>query len=487
MASETKTAGLVRALVAVIEEKDVYLRGHSERVANTCSQFLKKISRPQKEIEQITLAALLHDIGMIYLPQDLLEKPGRLSEDEQVLVRKHPLVAERILAPIDAVHEAVPIIRSHHEAYDGSGYPEGLSGETIPLGARILSLVDAYHAMTSPRPHRPALSMEEALDLLKKESGLRYDPELIEPFQEFIRTTIGTARTAQAENRHTIAASSDRLSTAITEIMLQFRDENIDLPVLPQIIQQTEEILNRSDSGADELAHIIENDAVISFRLLAAANSPVYRASDKISSVKQALMRMGMQEARNIIAAIAAKNMYSTGHAAFKMLLEKIWLHSLACAYGSRALARVLQCEDIETHFLMGLLHDIGKPLIINALTERLDAVDGLSIADVVKNIQEVHCRFGSILLLRWGFDRSFVKVAEQHEDPSFFASTKKEVLIVNVANNVTRTLGYSQFEDKNLDLLALPSVRELGLDKDTIDYLRSAVQFMMQETATVF
>ena len=155
---------ILRTLVAVIEEKDEFLRGHAERVAVTSLNFAKTIGLPQKEVEAIYFAGLLHDIGMVYIPMDILHKPGPLDGDEMVMVRQHPVIAQKILSHIRLLSDTLPIIRHHHEAYDGNGYPDGLKQDEIPIGARMLALTDQYHALISVRPHRQAFSLDWACE-----------------------------------------------------------------------------------------------------------------------------------------------------------------------------------------------------------------------------------------------------------------------------------------------------------------------------------
>ncbi len=485
MESVTGTADIIKTLVAIVEEKDRHLRGHAERVAATCARFSKKIGMSDA-VETISLAALLHDIGMIFLPRELLEHTEAFSEDEMAVVRHHPVIAERIVANLKTLNEVLPVIRSHHEAYDGSGYPDGLTGDAIPKLARILSLADAYHAMTAQRSHRRARSTADALEQIRQRSGSVYDPELTGRFVEFIQsdTRISAPAPAKTENAESNTAA---LNTVITKIMLQFRQQNIELPVLPQIIQEAETIISSPNASADDLAQVIERDAVITFRLLAVANSPVYRGTDKITTIRQAVLRLGMQESRNIIAAIATKSIYGTGHPQFKLLLEKMWLHSLACGYAARALAGKLQEKNKETFFLLGLLHDIGKPLLVNALTAELENLDRYETGTVAHSIQEVHRRFGSILLLRWGFPREYVRVAEQHENEDVNPGARREVLIVNLANNLTRAIGCSMFDEPDLEPAGLASATLLGVDAAAIDHVREIVCYLMQETATMF
>ena len=130
-------------------------------------------------MQAIELGALLHDIGKIRIPESVLDKRSALDDEEWALMRTHPVAGERILAPIEALANVVPIVRSSHERWDGGGYPDGLSGEAIPIGARIVAVCDAFRAMVEPRPYRPALDLEAARAELDRCSGTQFDPAVV--------------------------------------------------------------------------------------------------------------------------------------------------------------------------------------------------------------------------------------------------------------------------------------------------------------------
>jgi response regulator RpfG family c-di-GMP phosphodiesterase len=174
--------GSIKALAQALEAKDEYTQGHSERVAEVSVGIARHLSLDEGEINDMWLAGLLHDIGKIGIQESVLNKPGKLTASEWELIQQHPVLAERILCPIDELTEVIKIVRHHHERYDGSGYPDGLSGSGIPLGARILSVADAYDALTSKRPYRDALSHEDAIAVFEESAGSQFDPVIVRAF-----------------------------------------------------------------------------------------------------------------------------------------------------------------------------------------------------------------------------------------------------------------------------------------------------------------
>lgn len=166
---------VVKALAAAIDAKSNYTSFHSARMAEMCIKIGKEMALTQEQLNMLELAAHIHDVGKIGTPNAVLMKPGRLSDDEWVDILKHPGLGANFLAGIDELSEVASIIRHHHEYMDGSGYPDGLKGNAIPMLARIMAVADAYEAMTSDRPYRKALSRYEALDELRLHTDRQFD------------------------------------------------------------------------------------------------------------------------------------------------------------------------------------------------------------------------------------------------------------------------------------------------------------------------
>jgi putative nucleotidyltransferase with HDIG domain len=166
-------------LANALEAKDPCTRGHSARVAELARQLALHLDLPRSTAETIAQAALLHDLGKIGIPERILRKPGPLTEDEREIMRRHPVTGAQIVAPLEFFDEGAVIVRHHHERLDGSGYPDGLSGDGIPLGARIVAVADVYDALTSSRPYRAALTRKEAIELIHRESGRTLDAVVV--------------------------------------------------------------------------------------------------------------------------------------------------------------------------------------------------------------------------------------------------------------------------------------------------------------------
>lgn len=176
------------SLVQALEAKDFYTRGHSERVADISVRLARRMEQGEFDIESIRKGSLLHDIGKIGVKESVLLKPGKLSEEEMSHVKMHPALGFEICQPLKSLEPCLPVIRSHHERMDGNGYPDGLKGERISIMARIVSVADAFDAMTTDRPYRKGMTGDTALAIFKNEicSG-QWDPECVKHFLQMIQ------------------------------------------------------------------------------------------------------------------------------------------------------------------------------------------------------------------------------------------------------------------------------------------------------------
>jgi putative nucleotidyltransferase with HDIG domain len=170
----------IGALANAVDARDRYTRGHSNRVSYISEAMCRVMRLGEGEIEKIKWSGLLHDVGKIGIRDNILLKPGPLNREERILMNQHPTIGAEIVAPANQLAPEAPLIRAHHEWINGSGYPDGLEYADIPLGARILTVADAYEAMTSSRPYRlTPLTHEQAIAELEKYSGLQFDPEIV--------------------------------------------------------------------------------------------------------------------------------------------------------------------------------------------------------------------------------------------------------------------------------------------------------------------
>ncbi len=187
----------IRALEKALQAKNVYTEGHSRRVAEKAVEVARAMGVPREVVRHIELGALFHDIGKIGIRDEVLNKNGKLTDSEYEHIKTHPLVAEQILSPIVELRPIVDIVKYEHERWDGGGYPAGLKGEAIPLGARLIAIADAWDSMVFDRVYRKALSHEAALAEIEKHSGTQFDPGCVAAFCRLERERLSSPATTR--------------------------------------------------------------------------------------------------------------------------------------------------------------------------------------------------------------------------------------------------------------------------------------------------
>ncbi|MCL6559362.1 MAG: HD-GYP domain-containing protein [Firmicutes bacterium] len=187
--------GIVEAFAGAVDGKTVYTAGHSLRVAEYSVLVGEELDLTEKEISMLRFAALLHDIGKINVPRDILNKAGELTPEEWEVIKAHPRTGAEIVARVEFFKELAPAIYYHHEYFNGRGYPGELAGADIPVEARIIAVTDAYEAMTSVRPYRKGFSHRDALARLKEGGGWQFDVDIVECFIKSIRRRKDSMRT----------------------------------------------------------------------------------------------------------------------------------------------------------------------------------------------------------------------------------------------------------------------------------------------------
>ena len=474
---------MVQTLLAVIEEKDLHLRQHCERVANTCAHFCEILSvLPPKDIDAVYFAALLHDLGLIFGPPELSPNAEGLNAEGQAALKAHPALAEKLLSHLSLVSNSLPIIRHHHEAWDGSGYPDRKKGEDIPLGARLIALFDRFDWLTSPRFPRQGVDNMTALEEIIQLSGKEFDGTLVDQFAQFIESTAGVSKEyMQRKKQETV-----NIKEVFAQVLQKFTSGKIVPPVMPQVVQKLQDVINKPNATADMLSAVIEREPVISLRLVSISNSPVYRGMKEIRTIREAIPRLGLKETMNVVMAIASKGLYETKNPRYRLLMDRLWGHSIATAFAAKLIGQQLGLVDIDLFFLMGLTHDIGKTFLLKAFSDEA-AVKSLDMKLIVATIQETHLGISNIMLKRWGFNDAFIRAASLHEKNEFDAGVSQDCLIVNLANMTTRIIGYSIMEAAKIDPADLRSASLLGIAPETVVKVAEETKGLVKDLAHLF
>jgi putative nucleotidyltransferase with HDIG domain len=184
--SDRLSRGTLTALARAIDAKSPWTAGHSERVTHLALKSGRILGLTRKQLDNLQQAGLLHDIGKIGIPAKILDKPGKLTDEEYRIICEHPEKGVKILQPIEDYAEVIPVAMQHHEWFNGKGYPDGLPGEEISLGARILAVADVFDALTSDRPYRDGMPFQIAIEMIREASGTQFDPKVVDAFLKLL-------------------------------------------------------------------------------------------------------------------------------------------------------------------------------------------------------------------------------------------------------------------------------------------------------------
>jgi putative nucleotidyltransferase with HDIG domain len=193
--SSARRCEILQELAGLFEARDAYTHGHTRRVTRHAERIAREMGLSTEQVAKVRIAAALHDVGKVHTPREVLTKPGRLTDEEFAIIKRHPVDGAEMVAEVGDA-EITAMVRHHHERLDGTGYPDGLAREEIPLGARIISVADTFDAMTSSRPYRPATKHKEAVDVLSKEAGSQLDPAPVAAFMRYYSGKRSVAWTA---------------------------------------------------------------------------------------------------------------------------------------------------------------------------------------------------------------------------------------------------------------------------------------------------
>ncbi|MCP4691045.1 MAG: HDOD domain-containing protein [Desulfobacterales bacterium] len=490
-------SGMIKTLGVAIKKKDAGLKEHSERVANLSVSFAKNIGLSALDVKNIYLAGLFHDVGKLYLSLRADQRPGNLSKEQLDLYRRHPEISAHVLSKIARFKGALPMIRHHHEAYNGGGYPNGLKAKEIPMGAKVIGLVDYYDNLVAARPGGKALPVVDALKTMVKSANTMFDGKLITSFIKFISTVEAARKEVKPESKKEIPEKKEVKpkpgptgykdpKTILSDVLRRINNGEVEQAVLPQVVQSVQKALEGSTT-IDDVVEELEKDAAITLKLISVSNSSWYGGYDKMHTVQRAVGRLGLKETRNIVTTIALKQVFSSKDKRLKKILETLWLHSLACAYSTRVIAKKVGEKEMgEDLFLMGLLHDIGKVQILSEFFRVAADNPLVETEETIKSIKSVHRGLGGRFVKSCNFPDMFVQAVTRQGDANIKESTGKHLLIVNLANHMAYHLEYG-LEKREESLPDLDSAVFLGLGEEALDDMCEEIKEMMSDAGSIF
>ncbi|HEX8747120.1 MAG TPA: HD domain-containing phosphohydrolase [Pyrinomonadaceae bacterium] len=404
---QAMTRGVVRTIADALEAKDQYVYGHARRVSGYASAIGRRLRLEVSLLEQISLAAFLHDIGKIGTPESLLLKPSTFTYEEREVMQRHAERGARMIAGMPGMDEIAGFIRYHHEHYNGSGYPEGLTGEQIPLASRIILVADAYDAMTSPRPFRHAFTHEEAVDKLLDGAGKQFDPAVVRAF---------CGLNALAQIRHAIANES--WCAYLSQL-----PPHLELDAL----------------AFEELVAEVMRDPALATSVLLEVNT-TGRTGSPCLNIRVACKQLGDASLREVVRRAGARERRGFD---FSALQE----HSIRCAVAAHLLADRTKMLDADEAYSLGLLHDIGEALLCALFPEEMEKILWLGETDTRTEREVIafgvdHAQVGQWILEGCGISRELVLTVQTHHDA--MRINEPVALLLHVANAVATAVNSS-------------------------------------------
>jgi putative nucleotidyltransferase with HDIG domain len=283
-----------------------------------------------------------------------------------------------------------------------------------------------------------------------------------------------------------IEATAPKPRKIVEEIAAKLKQDTFSFPTMSNLANQVSKLIEEKDAGLTEIAHIIRDDPIIAARLIAIANTAMYRGAKKIISLEEAIGRLGLKETVNYLWVFSNAGLFNAEERRFGDLLLKLREHSLATAICARLVAKHLGWPHCEDLFFMGLLHDIGMMLVLQIL-EELAKQEPIEDAAMVEDaLNKLHEKFGALLLSRWGFPNDIQTIALYHDRPAEAPSLTQELVLVHVANRLTRRLGFSLVKDDGTLVADMPFADRLGLDEEAVPEILETVKTSLRETSVL-
>lgn len=433
------TRGVARAISEAMEARDEHVYGHSKRVSGYVSAIGRRLWLNPETLESLSLAAFLHDVGKIGTPDRILLKPSPLSKDEREILQQHPERGARILSGVPEMEEIARAVRHHHEHFDGSGYPDGLCGEQIPLASRIINVADAYDDMTSPRPFREAFEHKTALQQLKSMSGYQFDPEIVNAF-------LGLEELGQIRESLLRGFCGGRLSNS---------------RIIP------------GNLTFEEMVKEVETEPTLAAAVLRQVNAGVVGAP--LTSLGDACARLDRSQLEGLLELASVTPLCGLAQ-------QDLWEHSMRCALATRLLAEHTGLMPPEEAYSLGLLHDIGEVLLRTLFPQVMENIlwlgeDKGQLEREVAAFGVDHAQVGQWILDVCGLPRSFTTAVQMHHDAAR-ACTPAAVLLI-AANAIAKAK--DSCEIAALDEHSAGRLEGLGLNSGHLARLREQTSRLME------
>jgi putative nucleotidyltransferase with HDIG domain len=409
---------LVGALGRLIDLRDGYLGGDAQEVVRLATAIGEQLEIPAADGDDLALAAQVHDIGKIGVPDEILQKPGRLDDEERAIVQRHVIWGAETLERIPGLGRVARIVRAHHERWDGRGYPGGISGEEIPAESRIIGVCEAYRAMTSDRPYRAALPPSHALGLIRAARGKAFDPAVVASLIEVLESDgvfpesphEGNGRPAPAPGSEPGAGS--RLANALRRLD--------GLPALAESRHRLIELLGDGQPSLTRMVAVIESDVALTVAVLRLANRSQRRTGTAVGGVPGAVELLTPQGVELLVSRMMVTDFFDS-RSGWTVPPNRFRRHAITVREACLNVARTIDYEPRDELVVTALLHDVGKLVLADMHVGYPDRY--YSEGDSPEKRLSVerhefgldHAAVGAMVARRWGLPERLAEAIEQH------------------------------------------------------------------------
>jgi putative nucleotidyltransferase with HDIG domain len=419
--ARTVQAG-IEALASLLDLRDGYAARDAGEIAELACSVGRRLGGDEETLTTLSIAGKLHDIGKIGVPDRILSKPGRLDPDERAIMERHAVWGAETLGRIPGFDPVAEIVRSHHERWDGQGYPAGLAGEDIPLPARIIGACEAYRAMTSDRPYRGALGPQRAVELLEQGAGSHFDPAVVEHLVAVLRergaadepaapAVPGAPRgtpvipEAGAGERHALPRAFERMES---------------LPALTESRDRLLALLRTPSPSVNAIVEAVEADIALVIAVLRMANR-ADRGGRGIVGVREAVEALTPAGVEQLGSEIATADFFQRRGGAWPLAPEPFRAHASAVQRAADRIAREVGHRDLDGLLVGAALHDVGQLVLAHAHPDYPTRVHGDAktpderVRAERRALGVDHALVGGVLLRRWGLPARLARAVERH------------------------------------------------------------------------
>jgi putative nucleotidyltransferase with HDIG domain len=423
---------LVGALGRLIDLRDGYLGVDTQEVVRLATAIGGRLGIPVADEDDLTVAAQVHDIGKIGVPDGILQKPGRLDDEERAIVQRHVIWGAETLERIPGFDRVADIVRSHHERWDGSGYPSGLVGDASPTESRIIGVCEAYRAMTSDRPYRAALAPAQALGLIAAARGAAFDPGVVDALIDVLGPDGVVPSTPEGTNGNGTKLSEDPdlpepdpaagpMARPKAGSRLQSALHRLDgLPALTESRHRLIELLSGSQPSIGRMVAVIESDVALTVAVLRLANRSQRRTGKSVGGVPKAVEILTPQGVELLVSRMMVTDFFEVG-SGWTVPPNRFRRHAISVREACLRVAREIDFQERDELVVAALLHDIGKLVLADmhvGYPDRHFSENDPPDQRLATERHEFgldHAAVGGMVARRWGLPDKLVEAIEKH------------------------------------------------------------------------